>query len=318
MIFEKLFGKKKQAGTANTADGAVEVAGTAAKKSQGFDASSIAVTPISPELMANATRTAPNSDEDDTDEITELKFTVRFSDCDEHNRLKLSRLFQFTEEAALSDAERKGYGLWNMMKAGYGCVVTRMKLRLNHTPVLGEELLVSTWAKENYKDKVIYKDYRVCDGRGNILVEGTSSWLLVDLKTGKAVPPSTSPFPLPIEEGREALPSKLDILSMGLFPKVVDQVQGRNTDLDINHHVNHCRYVDWVLDALTREEVKDRGIRSIQMNYIHQIPLDEKVDIVRFRDSKHHAVLFGMNAEEMKKNPLKAKCHFQARVGFSR
>ncbi len=270
---------------------------------------------VSESMIAAAAKT-PVQKTDDQDEITELKFTVRFSDCDEYSRLKLSRLFQFTEEAALADAQRKGYGLWNMLNAGYGCVVTRMKLRLNHTPVLGEELYVSTWAKENYKDKVIYKDYMVRDGRGNILVEGTSSWLLIDMKTMKAVPPSTSPFPVPIEEGKEALPEKLEIFSMGLFPKVVDQVQGRNTDMDINHHVNHCRYVDWILDTLDPSEVKGRGIRSIQMNYIYQVPLNEKVDIVRFKDSKHHAVLFGMNAEDMKGNPLKARCHFQARVGF--
>lgn len=311
MFWDKLFGSKKQDDADNGRSSA-----DIKKELSGFDASAITETPISAELMANATRTNPSSAEESENEVTELKFTVRFSDCDEYNRLKLSRLFQFTEEAALSDAERKGYGLWNMMKAGYGCAVTRMKLRWNHTPVLGEELRVSTWAKENYKDKVIYKDYFVQDSRGNVLMEGTSSWLLVDLKTGKAVAPSTSPYPVPIIEGKDALPEKLDVLSMGLFPKVIDQVQGRNTDMDVNHHVNHCRYVDWVLDALSREEIKNRGIRSIQMNYIHQIPLGEKVDIVRFKDTKHHVVLFGMNAEDMKKNPLKARCHFQARVGF--
>lgn len=311
MFWDKLFGSKKQDDADNGRSSA-----DIKKEQSGFDASAITETPISAELMANATRTNPSSAEESENEVTELKFTVRFSDCDEYNRLKLSRLFQFTEEAALSDAERKGYGLWNMMKAGYGCAVTRMKLRWNHTPVLGEELRVSTWAKENYKDKVIYKDYFVQDSRGNVLMEGTSSWLLVDLKTGKAVAPSISPYPVPILEGKDALPEKLDVLSMGLFPKVIDQVQGRNTDMDVNHHVNHCRYVDWVLDALSREEIKNRGIRSIQMNYIHQIPLGEKVDIVRFKDTKHHVVLFGMNAEDMKRNPLKARCHFQARVGF--
>lgn len=311
MIWEKLFGSKSKGDEHNKNAGAA--------KPTGFDPNAISEMMAHAEMMANAAAAQAESEasEESDDGVTELKFTVRFSDCDEHSRLKLSRLFQFTEEVALADAQRKGYGLWNMMKSGYGCAVTRMKLRLNHTPLLGEELLISTWAKENYKDKVIYKDYMVRDSRGNILVEGTSSWLLVDLKTGKAVPPSTSPFPVPIEEGKEALPSKLDILSMGLFPKVVDQVQGRNTDLDINHHVNHCRYVDWVLDALSRDEVKRRGVRSIQMNYIHQVGLGEKIDIVRFKDSKHHTVLFGMNAEEMKGNPLKARCHFQARIGFA-
>ncbi len=302
MFLKKLLGSKKK----------TEKAVDQPKAAESHEPETLSVS----ESMIAAAAKEPTGSADDPDEITELKFTVRFSDCDEHSRLKLSRLFQFTEEAALADAQRKGYGLWNMLNAGYGCVVTRMKLRMNHTPVLGEDLFISTWAKENYKDKVIYKDYMVKDGRGNILVEGTSSWLLVDMKTMKAVPPSTSPFPVPIEEGREALPEKLDILPMGLFPKVVDQTQGRNTDIDINHHVNHCRYVDWVLDVLDRSEIRSRGIRSIQLNYIYQVPLGEKVDIVRFKDSKHHATIFGMNAEDMKKNPLKARCHFQARIGF--
>lgn len=308
MFWEKLIGAKKKNDSAGENGDS--------KKSASLDSATISEMMANAEMMASAAQAESELQTGSEDEITELKFTVRFSDCDEYSRLKLSRLFQFTEETALADAQRKGYGLWNMMKSGYGCAVTRMKLRINHTPVLGEELYVSTWAKENYKDKVIYKDYMVRDGRGNVLMEGTSSWLLVDLKTGKAVAPSTSPYPVPIEEGKEALPERLDVLPMGLFPKVVSQVQGRNTDMDINHHVNHCRYVDWVLDALSREEIKNRGIRSIQMNYILQVPLGEKVDIVRFRDSKHHTVLFGMNAEDMKGNPLKARCHFQARVGF--
>lgn len=224
MFLDKIFGSQKKSAKVES-----EVKSAEAQEPETLS--------VSEEMIAAAAK-EPVNHSDDLEEITELKFTVRFSDCDEHSRLRLSRLFQFTEEAALADAQRKGYGLWNMLNAGYGCVVTRMKLRWIHTPVLGEELYISTWAKENYKDKVIYKDYMVKDGRGNILVEGTSSWLLVDMKTMKAVPPSTSPFPVPIEEGREALPEKLDILPMGLFPKVVDQVQGRNTDLDINHHVN--------------------------------------------------------------------------------
>jgi len=307
MFWEKWFDTKKK--NSSEAGNAKEASNDSAKNEP------TEIPDVSESMICAAARVEKDST-DNSDEVTELKFTVRFSDCDEHSRLKLSRLFQFTEEAALSDAQRNGYGLWSMMQAGYGCVVTRMKLRINHIPVLGEELRVSTWAKENYKDKVIYKDYLVKDSRDNVLVEGTSSWLLVDMKTSKAVPPSTSPYPLPIKEGKEALPEKLEILSMGLFPKVIDQVQGRNTDMDINHHVNHCRYVDWVLDVLTRDEIKSRGIRSIQMNYIHQVPLNERVDIVRFKDSKHHATLFGMNAEDMKGNPLKARCHFQARVGF--
>ena len=249
-------------------------------------------------------------------EITNLDFTVRFSDCDEYNRLKLSRLFQFTEEAAFVDAERNNYGIWKLLQAGYTYVVTRMKVRMNHVPLLGENLKISTWTKEIFKDKVAFKDFSVTDSQGHQLIEGTSSWLLVNLRTGKSEYISASPFPVSLTPGKSAMPETLDILPPGESPRLIYQEQARNSDLDVNHHVNHCRYVDWIMDCLTREEIKERGVRSLQLNYIHQIPLHEKVNIVRFSDSMHHAVFFGMNASDMELDPATSRCHFQARVGF--
>ena len=180
---------------------------------------------------------------------------------------------------------------------------------------MGEDLHVSTWIKEIYKDKVVLKDYAVVDSQGHALAEGTSSWILVNLKTGFAEPPSNSPYPFPIQLEKSALPEMLSVLPMGEDPQLVYTERARNSDLDLNHHVNHCRYVEWILDCLSKEEIKERGIRSLQLNFVNQVPLGANVNIIRFKDTNHHAVFFGMNAD-MEKSPTTNRCHFQARVGF--
>lgn len=243
-------------------------------------------------------------------EIISKKFDVRFSDSDQYSRLKLSNMFQFMEETAIADAEQNGFGLWKMLKAGYTFVVTRMKIRINHTPVWGEKLSISTWAKEIYKDKVCLKDYSIMDSQGNAIAQATSSWLLVNLQTGKSENPAACPFPVPMYPEKNAMSEMLEILEPGTNPTIVHQEVARYSDLDMNRHVNHCRYVDWVIDALSKEEIKARNIRSIQMNYINQVPLGGKVNIVRFENSAHHALIFGMNADDM------TQCYFQSRVGF--
>ena len=243
--------------------------------------------------------------------ITTKSFDVRFSDCDHHSRLKLSNLFLFMEETAITDAEMNGFGIWKMMKAGYTTVITRMKIRILHTPVLGEKLTISTWAKEIYKEKVCLKDYSILDAQGNSIAQATSSWLLVNLKTGKSENLENSPFPIPLHPGKDALPEMMDILNPEIEPRIVHQEQARYSDLDMNNHVNHCRYVDWVMNALDSDEIKNRRVRSIQMNYISQIPLDGKVNIVRFKNTNHHAYVFGLNADDM------TQCHFQARIGLT-
>ncbi|MCF0215790.1 MAG: acyl-ACP thioesterase [Fibrobacteraceae bacterium] len=243
-------------------------------------------------------------------EITSKTFDVRFSDCDHNSRLKLSNLFLFMEETAIADAEINGFGLWKLLKLGYTYVITRLKIRINHTPVWGEKLTISTWAKEFYNDKVCLKDYSILDSQGNAIAQATSSWLLVNLKTGKSENPANSPCPPPLYPDRNALPDMLDILDPGQNPVLAFRKIARYSDLDMNRHVNHCRYVDWVMDALSLDEIKNRQVRSIQMNYINQIPLGETVRIIRFENSNHHAKVFGVN--EFDAN----KCHFQARIGF--
>lgn len=243
--------------------------------------------------------------------FTTKTFDVRFSDCDHNSRLKLSSLFLFMEETAIADAEANGYGLWKMFKAGYTTVITRLKIRILHTPVWGEKLTVSTWAKEIYKDKVCIKDYSIMDSQGNNIAQATSSWLLVNLKTGKSENPANSPFPIPMHPEKNALPEIMEILEPGIEPNLVMQETAHYSDLDINKHVNHCRYVDWIMNALDMEEIKNRKVRSLQINYISQIPMDGKVNIIRFKNTNHHASIFGMNAGDM------TQCHFQARVGFA-
>lgn len=245
-----------------------------------------------------------------TPEITTKTFTVRFSDCDHHSRLRISNLFRFMEECAIADAEQNGFGIWKLVKHGYTYAISRIKLRIHHTPVWGETITISTWTKGYYKGKVALKDYLVQDAKGNSIAQGTSSWLLVNLKTGKSENPESSPFPPSLFPGKDALPQKLELLEPRKNPNIVFEKQARYSDLDINFHVNHCRYVDWVMDALTIEELKSRPLRSIQINFISQIPLNGKIKMVRFEDSNHHAFLFGVQAEDP------SQVHFQARIGF--
>jgi acyl-ACP thioesterase len=137
------------------------------------------------------------------------------------------------------------------------------------------------------------------------------------MQTGKSENPANSPFPIPLFPGKNALPEMMDILNPEIEPRIIRTEVAKYSDLDMNNHVNHCRYVDWVMDSLDADEVKSRRIRSIQMNFISQVPLGGKVSIVRFKNTNHHAYVFGMNEGDMMRDPLNAQCHFQARIGFA-
>jgi medium-chain acyl-[acyl-carrier-protein] hydrolase len=238
------------------------------------------------------------------------EFTVRSFDCDAHTHLRLSSLFEYLQETALHAAETQGIGYRALLKQGYALLISRVKARISQMPLWGETLTVSTWLKGYEPEKVAWQDYVVRDASGNAIVEATSSWLLIDLKTGKSVPHFDNPYRFTEYPGLHALPETIDLLEgQGMAEQVLAK-HVRYSDLDLNKHVNNCRYADWILDTLSLEEIRARPIRSIQMNYLAQIPYDAKVALMRFPAHKHHITVFGINAD----NP--AQVHFQARIGF--
>lgn len=244
-------------------------------------------------------------------DISTKQFSVRFSDCDHTSRLRLSNLMRFMEECAIHDAERNGFGVWKLVQHGYTYAISRMKIRISQFPVWGEKLTISTWTKGYYQEKVALKDYSVFDSQGNAIAQATSSWLLVNLKTGKSENPELSPFPPPLVPEQEAIPEMLKLLEPQSEFQIVGAKKAAYSDLDMNRHVNHCRYVDWVFDSFSLQELKEKKIRSLQINFLSQVLCDADVNIIRFPNTAHHAVLFGVNASDP------SQVHFQARVGFS-
>ena len=245
-------------------------------------------------------------------EISTKEFTVRFSDCDHTSHLRLSSIFRFMEESAVLDSEQNGFGIWKMVQHGYTYAISRIKLRVNHIPVWGEQLTISTWTKGFFNHKVALKDYSIFDAQGNAVAQATSSWLLVNLKTGKAEDPENAPYLPLIFPEHQAISENLELLDVEGTPQLVLAKCARYSDLDMNRHVNNCRYVDWAMDALSLQEIKDHPIRSIQMNYLSQVPFDGNVNIIRFPNTNYHAYVFGVNANDP------TQVHFQTRIGFAK
>lgn len=245
-------------------------------------------------------------------EISESVFSVRFSDCDFTSRLRISSFFDYMEETAILDAEKNGYGIWKMVENGYTSVISRIKLRINNLPRWGEKLAVSTWTKSIYAHKVALRDYSIRDGRGNVVAEATSSWLLVNLKTGRAEDPELAPFLPTLYPEKSAISENLELFEARPNPREVLTKLACYSDLDLNRHVNNCRYVDWVLDALAADpEFKKRPLRSLQMNFLQGIAAGNRVRLIRFDNTNHHAFIFGIDAENFE------KVYFQSRIGFS-
>lgn len=155
-------------------------------------------------------------------------------------------------DISLDHSEQLGCG-WNAMRAmGAFWAITRIKIRMDRRPVLGEAVIVRTWPNPATSTGVD-RNYRVTNWEGRLLAEGMAKWTIVDLRDGK--PLRANEFPL-VNQALDYSNESVWQTGFDRFPPLETEDDPfierliLASDLDANHHVNNLRYLVFVQEAI--------------------------------------------------------------------
>lgn len=204
------------------------------------------------------------------------QFTVRTTEVDCHNRLKWNILLNYLQEAAGGHCEELELDWKHLHPMGLFWAVIRYRLQITRLPGAGEKITVETWAMPT--TRTAYPRSAVAyDEKGNELFRSVSLWVLMDLSSRAMVLPGKSGVEVPgLVRGDElATPNSLVVrtLSSGCSRGV------GFTDLDLNGHMNNCRYLDWVQDLLPAAFFRENPPKLIQVCYLSEAREGDRVDM---------------------------------------
>jgi acyl-ACP thioesterase len=157
-------------------------------------------------------------------------------------------------------------------------VFTRQELRMNRWPAFNETVTLSTWLRPP-KSVFIFRDYELFCGEEKV-GECTSSFTLIDSRTRKLAAPDWSPFRgIWKEEGNLALnPRKLPLTQEG---EDLAEFEVRNSDLDLNQHVNNTKYAQWILDAVPLSDLKSAELKGYEINFLAETRKGDRILVRR-------------------------------------
>ena len=115
------------------------------------------------------------------------------------------------------------------------------------------------------------------DEEGRVLFSSVSLWVLMDLESRAMILPGKSGVEVPgiLRGGELKAPASL-------HPAEFDQSLQRSvcfTDLDINGHMNNCRYLDWAADLLASDFHRDHGIREFTLCYLNEAREGQELEL---------------------------------------
>ena len=114
-------------------------------------------------------------------------FTVKYCDADFKDEIKPSVALALMEEVACASADEHGFGYAFVKPRGYAFMVTNIHLQFFRPIRLGERIGVKTWPTP--PTRVIFgREYQFEGEEGEILLNATSRWCLIDMQAGKVLP----------------------------------------------------------------------------------------------------------------------------------
>lgn len=207
--------------------------------------------------------------------IFEKEYNLRAADFDCWQRLRPASIMDLFQDAAGIHASLLGVGTNELARKNTVWVLVKQRFRICSDAAMYQKVKLRTWPLP--PDRVGYRrEYLVLDEQDNIIVEGSSEWVLMDFDARKIVPAGDI---YPLESYCE------DKNFTGRFPRVRSFEATLETpfftppwsDFDINGHVNNTKYPNYVLDAISPG--KNEVLRSLCIEYHREILPGENISL---------------------------------------
>ncbi len=199
--------------------------------------------------------------------IFQKTYAVTPTQVDRFDRLKLSGLMAMVQETAGEHSALLGADRQALTEKGLFWAVIRHRVQITRLPSSGEEISVETWPMPT--TRTAYPRAAVAyDKEGRELFRAISLWVLMDTQKRAMVLPGKSGVEVNgLIRGQElALPGSI-------VPQALENTMPRTvrfSELDINGHMNNCRYTDWLMDLLPGDFHREHAPAELLICYVSE------------------------------------------------
>lgn len=201
-------------------------------------------------------------------------------------KLSTSYLFYQMQDIAWEHADILGFGYDKLKTDQQFWVLSRLLVKITRRPVWGEDFTLETWSRG--ADRFFgYRDFYFIDIAGNNIIEATTSWLVLDLKSKRIV--NLTEF------------ENFPVYKESVFGTNAGKVQAPKSDenlhftpvlfneIDINQHFNTGRYIERIIDSYDFGFHEKYDLVEFEINFLKEgLPTDRLAVKKQFVDEKNH------------------------------
>ena len=217
-------------------------------------------------------------------------FLVRGTDCDMYRRMRLDMLFIAMQEGGEAHARSLGVGYDAMMARGLFFVLSRIHVRIDRMPRVGETVVHTTWpGVSNRFFCPRYHTFTLEDGTP--LVSAGALWVMLDTVNRKIVTPASVELNLP---DNSDIPAPVELPMRAPATAKEGQTAAHTpvfSEFDLNGHVNNTKYIAWLCDCLGMKTLREHHICDLTASFEKEIRGEEPLTLTLAREEDRFSFL---------------------------
>ncbi|WP_040214721.1 acyl-[acyl-carrier-protein] thioesterase, partial [Clostridium polynesiense] len=197
------------------------------------------------------------------------EYEVRYYEVDYKQRLLPTALLNYFGDMAMAHSEKCGVGLEYLKEKNLAWVLYKYDIEIFKYGILNEKIKITTEAY-GFKKFYAYRNFYAENSRGEKIAEGKAVFLLINYERRR-------PVRIP-EDFYAAYGAEGDIkeeIKLYKLQRLTDAAEERTftvryTDIDTNTHVNNVKYLDWLIEAVPLNIVKNSFLKNIKIDYLKE------------------------------------------------
>lgn len=194
------------------------------------------------------------------------KYEVNYYEVDYKLRCKLSSIINFICDVGTRQSEAIGGGIEYCAKNNCAWVFYKYDINMYRYPMFGEIIEITT-TPVGFKKFYGLRKYVIKDEEENIIGEARALFFLINIDKRRPMRIQKEQYEFYGVDGDvdyNISMEKLEHIEEEQYNKIFNI---RYSDIDSNNHVNNVKYVEWAIEAVPIDVIKDYQLKRIKVNF---------------------------------------------------
>jgi len=193
-------------------------------------------------------------------------YEINYYDVDYRLKCKVSSIINFICDAGTQQSESVGGGIKYCLENNCAWVFYKYDIKMHRYPVFGETISITTQSV-GFRKFYGLRKYIIKDEKGTVIGEALALFFLINIEKRRPMRIQKEQYDFYGLDGDINYDVSMEDIQKMEKEMYKKEFTIRYSDIDTNLHVNNVKYVEWALEVIPMDIIKNYELKRVKVTF---------------------------------------------------